>query len=123
MKKIFMVVGFLLLVTVPVFALTWNGQIYTLVNPTASTGDGAVFNLDLPYDKHTWCTTIVGSPSGVSVTLQGSLDNSLWMTLDTSTSTSSECRHVVNKPVKYIKTNVGTFTGGTTVKVTSIHMN
>jgi hypothetical protein len=121
MKKL-IVIAALLLAPLTLIAGTWNGTIYQLI-PTGqnTTVTGATFTLDFPYDKHTWCTTIAGA-SSVSVTFQGSLDNSLWATLDTSTSASSECRHVVNKPVKYVRSVVGTLDAGT-IKVQSLHMN
>ena len=120
MKKLIIIAA---LILTPVLALAgnWNGKIYTLVPSTPTTITGPTFTLDFPYDKHTWCTTIVGG-SSVSVTFQGSLDNSLWVTLDTSTSATSECRHVVNKPVKYIRSVVGTLTA-TSIVVQSLHMN
>lgn len=103
------------------FSGSWNGTIYTLVPTSSTTVTGATQNLDFPYDKHTWCTTIAGA-SSVSVTFQGSLDSTLWVTLDTSTSATSECRHVVNKPVKYVRAVIGTLDAGT-LKVNSLHMN
>jgi len=121
MKKLIIIAALILAPLTLAVAGVWNGTIYTLVPTTTATVTGAAFNLDFPYDKHTWCTTIAGA-SSVSVTLQGSLDNSLWATLDTSTSATSECRHVVNKPVKYIRSVVGTLDAGT-IKVQSLHMN
>lgn len=121
MKKL-IVIAALLLAPITLIAGTWNGTIYQLIpTGTAATVTGDAFTLDFPYDKHTWCTTIVGG-SSVSVTFQGSLDNVLWATLDTSTSATSECRHVVNKPVKYVRSVVGTLTA-TSIKVQSLHMN
>ena len=121
MKKLIIIAALVLAPLTLAVAGIWNGTIYTLVPTTTVTATGAAISLDFPYDKHTWCTTIVGG-SSVSATLEGSLDNVLWATLDTSTSATSECRHVVNKPVKYIRGAVGTFTG-TNIKVQSLHMN
>jgi hypothetical protein len=120
MKKL-IIIAALLLAPLTLIAGTWNGTIYSLVPTSTVTVTGATFTLDFPYDKHTWCTTTSGAGS-VSVTLQGSLDNTLWVVLDTSTSTSSECRHVVNKPVKYIRGVVGTLDAGS-MKINSLHMN
>ena len=120
MKKLIVALS---LVLTPLLAIagTWNGSVLVLVPTTPTTITGPIVTLDFPYDKHTWCTTIAGA-SSVSVTFQGSLDNVLWATLDTSTSATSECRHVVNKPVKYIRSVVGTLDAGT-IKVQSLHMN
>ena len=121
MKKLIIALALILSPLSLAVAGIWNGTIYTLVPLTPVTITGQTFTLDFPYDKHTWCTTIVGG-SSVSVTFEGSLDNVLWATLDTSTSTTSECRHVVNKPVKYVRATVGTLTA-TSIKVQSLHMN
>ena len=121
MKKLIIAAALVLAPLTLAVAGIWNGTIYTLVPTSPTTITGATFTLDFPYDKHTWCTTISGA-SSVSITFQGSLDNTLWGTLDTSTSATSECRHVVNKPVKYIRAVVGTLDAGT-AKVQSLHMN
>lgn len=121
MKKIIVIAALIVALAGIAYAGVWNGSVLTLVPTTPATITGATVTLDFPYDKHTWCTTIVGG-SSVSVTFQGSLDNVLWATLDTSTSATSECRHVVNKPVKYIRAVVGTLTA-TSIAVNSLHMN
>lgn len=121
MKKLIIAAALILAPLTFAVAGVWNGSVLTLVPTTPATITGATFTLDFPYDKHTWCTTVVGG-SSVSVTFQGSLDNVLWVTLDTSTSATSECRHVVNKPVKYVRSVVGTLTA-TSIAVYSLHMN
>lgn len=65
-----------------------------------------------------WTTAYTGSPTGASVTLEGSLDGTNFYTIDTSTSTSGEYRAVSDKPVRAIRANVGTLSGGSTPKVT-----
>lgn len=121
MKKLIIAAALIVALAGIAYAGIWNGTIYTLVPTSNATVTGATFTLDFPYDKHTWCTTIAGA-SSVSITFQGSLDNVLWATLDTSTSATSECRHVANKPVKYVRSVVGTLDAGT-AKVQSLHMN
>lgn len=59
-----------------------------------------------------------GTASSVSVTLQGSNDNSLFTTLDTNTSTSGNSRSLVVGTYKYLRCNVGTYSKGTTNNVT-----
>jgi len=96
----------------------------TVLNAKATTGAGSTVDLAHIFDKHTWQMTLTGSPTGVDVTLQGSIDDSNWFELDRTTSTSAEMRHVVNKPVRYVRGYVTTLSGGTspTVTVKSCHV-
>ena len=59
-----------------------------------------------------WDTIVTGSPATVSVTLEGSLDGTNWFVLATNTSTSNALSHVVDKPVRFIRAQLGTLTGG-----------
>lgn len=94
--------------------------------PVSATGAGTTFGNALTpggagvFQNFTWQTVTTGGPSGVSVTLEGSLDGTNWVTLDTSTSTGGEIRGVSGKPVTFLRANVGTLTGGIapTVSVT-----
>lgn len=99
----------------------------TVLLPAASsTGAGASFGNALTpggagvLQNFTWQTVTTGSPASVSVTLEGSLDGTNWVTLDTSTSTGGEIRGVSGKPVAFLRADVGTLSGGTnpTVAVT-----
>ena len=92
------------------------GKIFTLLDEAASTGAGKSF-ITLA-SKHTWEIVVSGAPTALQVDLEGSLDATNWYTLDSSTITTSEMRHLVNKPVKYIRANLTTLSGGTTPKVT-----
>jgi len=89
------------------------------LNAVTGTANGTSFAMPnygrcpQPPTKFTWQMSYTGSPSGVSATLQGSIDGSTWFTLDTSTSTSGEVRVVINNPMKFIRIVLGTFTGGT----------
>lgn len=94
----------------------------TLLN--AATGTGAGANYAVPamtgggqFASFGWQTVVAGTFSAISVTLQGSLDGTHWSVLDTSTATAGEYKAVVNSPVLFIRANVGTFTGGTSVTV------
>jgi hypothetical protein len=108
-KKLFLSMALIALLVTSAYALD-RTALLTLTNAQIATGDGTVRNLGNVYTKHTWYTVVTGG-SSVSITLQGSLDGTNWFTLDTSTSTTSEMRHVVNKPIMYLKTNLGTFSG------------
>lgn len=82
----------------------------TLLDEVGAVGAGSTFDLHGVFDKFTWEIVATGAPTTVSVTLEGSLDEgTTWYVLDTSTTTTSELRHVVDKPVRYIRANLGTF--------------
>lgn len=72
------------------------------------TSTGATSNVTLltGFSKHTWTVVSDASSSAVTVKLQGSLDNNNWFDLDEYSGTDDTMRHVVNKPVKYIRFNV-----------------
>src|ERR1017187_3861948 len=72
----------------------------------------------------TLCTTISGYTNPTTVTLAApavvstvgsSTFVGTFVVLDTGTNTSGEIRSVVNYPVRYIRCNLGTLTGGTAV--------
>ena len=92
-----------------------------LLNAVSSTGAGTSYWLGFLPHAHTWQIDFTGTASTISVKLQGSIDNSNWFDLDTSTSTTASImRHVVNKPINYIRANLVTFTNGTTMTVRSV---
>ena len=70
----------------------------------AGTTGGWAVNESKP--KHTW--TVISDSSGTNMTirLEGSLDNSNWFTLDEFVGVGNTMRHVVNKPVPYLRFNV-----------------
>lgn len=129
MKKLII----LLLLILPMLAFSETAGVKNIANAPTSTNMIAVFSnqssaytgtsYDLGFvtSAHTWQQVISGTPSAVSVAIQGSIDNSNWFDLDTSTSTTSAMRHIVNKPVRYIRGKLTTFTNGTSMSVKSTH--
>jgi hypothetical protein len=62
----------------------------------------------------TWSTAYTGSPTAVSVSLQGSNDQINWQTIDTTTATTGESRYVsFTVPFKFLRAYVTTLTAGT----------
>jgi hypothetical protein len=105
---------------------TYLALVTDLVNNIldAATGTGAGLaysNAESPtrgvYSDFGWQTVVAGTFSGISVTLEASLDGTNWEVLDTTTDTAGEYRAVSGKPVQFLRANVGTFTGGTSVTV------
>ena len=101
-----------------------RGTINTLLNAVTATGAGASFSVpEKPtgglFSNYSWQVVPTGSPTGISTTLQGSLDGNTWVVIDTSTNTAGEVRAVSGKPFAFMRANLGTLTGGTapTVRV------
>ncbi len=96
----------------------------TVLNAAAATGAGLAYAAPQRrggaglVSAYSWSTIITGSPSGISVTIQGSNDGSTWTTLDTSTSTSGETRVFSGSPAGFLRANLGTLTGGSSPTVT-----
>ena len=94
-------------------------QVISFVTVT-TTGDlTAGVDLGVTYSKFGMQTVVTGAPTGVSATLQGSLDGTHWYTLATSTSTTGDYQSVADKPTRWIKVNLGTFTAGTSPTFTA----
>ena len=87
---------------------------------SAATATGASGGVDL-----TWCAsnasiilTVTGAPTAVSVNLEGSLDGTNWVVLKTLTAAGVGSSTGV--PVRFIRANLTTLTGGTTPTVTAL---
>ena len=93
-----------------------------LLDAVTGVGAGNGRMTDKVFAHHGWQISVTGAPSAVSVTLEGSLDGSTWVVLDTSTITTSEIRFVANKPVLFVRGNLGTLTGGTAPTVSVEYM-
>jgi len=68
----------------------------------------------------TWQVNSNSTGAVHTVALQGSLDNSNWFDLDQSQTTGNEMRHVVNKPVRYLRANVVDMGDATEIKVLAL---
>jgi hypothetical protein len=91
------------------------------LNAVTATGAGQEFNGPAGMlNGFTWSVVVTGSPTACVVNLEGSInDGTNWFTLDTSSATTSEMRHVVNKDVQLIRANLATLTAGTAPTVTA----
>lgn len=107
--------------TSPLTTTPVQSSLLTLGTDNA-TGTKTEQSLSYLTSKHTWQVAITGSPTAITVALEGSIDNSSWFQLDNSTSTTGEMRHVVNKPVLYVRENLIALTGtASAITVKSIH--
>lgn len=98
-------------------------QVITTATASA-TGDvggaGGVVDLGATYSQFGMQTVVTGAPTGVSATLQGSLDGTHFVVLATSTSTTGDYQSVTGKPVRFLKVNLGTLTAGTSPTFTAL---
>ena len=95
-----------------------GNPVFTSCDAVTSTGactSGRVSNIA---SRITYSVVVSGAPSAVTLNLEGSIDNISWFTLDTSTTTTSEMRHIANRGVHYVRGNLVTLTGGSSPTVT-----
>ena len=103
--------------------LPTSGQPQTLLGAVAATGISTIY-LDVWNTRggwplhYTWTTLTTGSPASVTVNIEGSIDGTNFYQLDQSVNTSGELRSIANKPVRWIRANLATLTGGTAPTVT-----
>lgn len=96
-----------------------DGPNIVLLNAVTVTGAGGGTALPTPCGRFGMQTKVTGAPTTVSLTLEGSLDGVNWTVLATSTSTTGDYQAAVDKPVAFIRGNLGTLTGGTAPTVTA----
>ena len=97
---------------------------HLLLNAATGTGASSSVKVSQIPSEHSVQVTITGSPDAVVVALQGSLDDTTFVTLASHTLTAAELSaaaaifHVVDKPVRYVRANLTTLTNGTDPTVT-----
>jgi hypothetical protein len=96
--------------------------VFAQTNPTTWTlsASGTTSAVRTSANYHTVQVVLTGSPTGCSVRLEGSLDNSNWFDLSGSQSCTSGniMFHVDGKPVGYARANLLTLSGGTSPTAT-----
>lgn len=91
-----------------------------LLNAATGTGAGPAgsgYDLGLPCHIFTFNKTISGGFAALVVNYEGSMDGTNWYQIGTDNTTTAAPTFVVDKPCRYIRANVATFTGGTSVTV------
>ena len=93
-----------------------------LLNGAAATGDGPVFNLEFPQLAAAVQAEIFGAPAACVINVMALIDGATWDTLcvlDTSQGyVSGEISPLsFPAPIRQIKGNIGTLTGGTNPSV------
>lgn len=86
----------------------------TLLSAVTSTGTGTAKDLGYTVGQHT-CVAAWGgtAPTDITFYVEGSIDNSTFVTLYSATMTASPVMtHIVYKPVRYLRGNYVSKTGG-----------
>ena len=99
---------------------------HTLLAAAAATGAGSSQRASLIPSQHTVQATMGGSvvATAVTVDLEGSIDDATWFQLARHAFSAGDITaegamfHVNDKPVKYVRANLITLTGGTDPTVT-----
>jgi hypothetical protein len=93
--------------------------VLTLLNAVTGTGAGTSNNISSTFpSKMTWQYVITGGTlSALTINLEGSIDNTNWFILDTTTQVTDQMRHIANKPILYVRANITSWTVGTSTPV------
>ena len=92
-----------------------------LLNSVTTTGVGSSYSVRKGILDHTVQATWTGNPTAVRINLEGSLDNSTFYQLATHNCQPEEITnqstmfHVTSKMVDFVRLNLETFTGGTSL--------
>lgn len=92
---------------------------FTSLAAVTTTGAGSVLDFRATVGLIAITTTVTGAPTTVLLYLEGSLDNTNWFHLGTSTSTTGETVTISGSDAQYVRANLKTLTGGTSPTVTA----
>ena len=97
---------------------------FTSLDAAAATGAGASRDLEALSGHHTMVVSSTGSPSSVSVILEGSHDGSVWVQLGTAVGAGPSVRTVpgdgvLEHLVRFVRANLVTLSGGSSPTVTA----
>jgi predicted RNA-binding protein YlqC (UPF0109 family) len=99
-------------------------MLYKSLNAVTSTGAGSSNDYSGLVMYHTVQVTYTGSPTAVTVDLEGTLDGTTWFQLATHPADAGEITangfmfHVIDRVVLATRANLTTLTGGTAPTVT-----
>jgi len=98
-----------------------------LLNAAIATGASTSHPVRMKPRNHTVQVTITGAPTAVTIDLEGSLDDTTYISLASYVLTAADLTaaaamfHVVDKPVRYVRVNLVTLTAGTNPTVTALY--
>lgn len=96
-----------------------------LLDGATATGASSSHAVRMKPRNHTVQFEITGTPTSVTIDLEGSLNDGVFVSLSSYVLTAGDLTaaagmfHVVDKPVRYIKLNVTGLTGGTAPTITA----
>jgi len=98
-----------------------------LLDGATATGVSPSHAVRMKPRNHTVQATITGAPTAVTIDLEGSLDDTTYVSLASYIFTASDLTataamfHVVDKPVRFVRLNLKTLTAGTNPTVTGLY--
>ncbi len=87
------------------------------VGGTGAFPTGVGFDLRRIHRTFTFMKTITGVFSALVVNYEGSMDGNNWYQIGTDNTTAAGATFIADKPCRYVRANITTFTGGTGVAV------
>jgi hypothetical protein len=98
----------------------YTGYPYASLNAANSAGPGTIYSVQPMMYSYTWTVAASGTISAATINFEGSLDGATWYMLDQAANTDAnwsagEMRHVVNKPINFLRLNLVSIVGGGTV--------
>jgi hypothetical protein len=88
-----------------------------LLNAAVATGASPAFDLVRPHRTFTFEKNIAGVFTVLVVNYEGSMNGTTWYQIGTDNAITAAVSFAVDKPCRYVRANVTTFTGGTSVTV------
>jgi hypothetical protein len=89
----------------------------SLLKAATTAAPGPTVPLFTVQKTFTFSKTVVGPFTVLVVNYEGSLDGTTWFQLGTDNTLVAGATFAVDKPCLFVRANVGTFTGGTSVSV------
>lgn len=86
---------------------------------SSATGVSTTYALPAKIAQLTWVTSFVSSPASITVTIETSLDNTIWTTADTSTAVAGEER-TIQVTEAFVRANITAISGGSGITVNVI---
>lgn len=88
-----------------------------LLNAAVATGASQTFDLVRPHRIFTFEKNVAGVFTVLVVNYEGSMNGVTWYQIGTDNTLVAAATFAIDKPCRYVRANVATFTGGTSVTV------
>jgi len=100
---------------------------FKLLDAVTGTGASTAITMRKINEDHSIQINITGTPTAVTVTLEGSLDGVLFSTILTTAMSAGELTattalaHIADKPLRFVRANLTVLTGGSSPTVTVLY--